>query len=159
MTLPYEEVHSLKAVRRFLYDLLDPSQTPRVPKTIRLRAHRLSKHYPTDFSVQERYPDVAEVSDTRLRDAMTRVADRYGNTLQKLAQSEKEDTVTELETLRAENTRLRSALLRIEREVVDARCSCVKPQDIPLVNTDWMLGVTDEALRQRLDCELYKGEG
>ena len=95
MTLPHEEVNSLKAVRQFLYDLLDPKKTPRVPRAIRLRAHRLSKHYPMDFSIQERYPDVAEVSDTRLRDAMNRVASRYGNTLQRLAQSEKEDTMTE----------------------------------------------------------------
>ena len=95
MTLPHEEVNSLKAVRQFLYDLLDPKKTPRVPRAIRLRAHRLSKHYPMDFSIQERYPDVAQVSDTRLRDAMNRVASRYGNTLQRLAQSEKEDTMTE----------------------------------------------------------------
>ena len=95
MTLPYEEVNSLKAVRKFLHDLIDPSKTPRVPKAIRLRAHRLSKHYPMDYSIQERYPDVAEVSDTRLRDAMNRVADRYGNTLKRLAQSEQEDTMTE----------------------------------------------------------------
>jgi hypothetical protein len=98
MTLPYEEVNSLKAVRKFLYDLLDPSKTPRVPKAIRLRAHRLSKHYPMDYSIQERYPEVAEVSDTRLRDAMNRVASRYENTLKRLAQSEKEDAMTENNT-------------------------------------------------------------
>lgn len=95
MTLPHEEVNSLKAVRQFLYDLLDPKKTPRVPRAIRLRAHRLSKHYPMDFSIQERYPDVVEARDTRLRDAMNRVVSRYGNTLQRLAQSEKEDTMTE----------------------------------------------------------------
>jgi len=95
MTLPYEEVNSLKAVRKFLYDLLDPSKTPRVPKAIRLRAHRLSKHYPMDHSITERYPDVAEVSDTRLRDAMNRVVSRYENTLKRLAQSEQEDAMTE----------------------------------------------------------------
>lgn len=95
MTLPHEEVNSLKSVRQFLYDLLDPSKTPRVPREIRKRAHRLSKHYPMDFSIQERYPDVVDAGDTRLRDAMNRVADRYGNTLQRLAQSEKEDTMTE----------------------------------------------------------------
>ena len=95
MTLPHEEVNSLKAVRQFLHDLIDPSKTPRVPRAIRLRAHRLSKHYPMDFSIQERYPDVVDTGDTRLRDAMNRVADRYGNTLQRLAQSEKEDTMTE----------------------------------------------------------------
>lgn len=95
MTLPYEEVNSLKSVRKFLHDLLDPSKTPRVPKAIRLRAHRLSKHYPMDYSIQERYPDVTQVSDTRLRDAMNRVTARYENTLKRLAQSEKEDTMTE----------------------------------------------------------------
>jgi len=88
MTLPHEEVNSLKAVRRFLYDLLDPSKTPRVPREIRLRAHRLSKHFPMDFSIQERYPDV-------IVDALSNVNARYGNTLKRLAQSEKEDTMTE----------------------------------------------------------------
>ena len=95
MTLPYEEVNSLKAVRKFLYDLLDPSKTPRVPKAIRLRAHRLSKHYPMDHSITDRYPDVAEVSDTRLRDAMNRVTAQYENTFKRLAQSEQEDAMTE----------------------------------------------------------------
>ena len=95
MTLPHEEVNSLKAVRQFLYDLLDPKKTPRVPREIRKRAHRLSKHYPMDFSIQERYPDVVEARDTRLRDSMNRIVARYGNTLQRLAQSEKEDTMTE----------------------------------------------------------------
>jgi hypothetical protein len=93
--LPYEEVNSLKAVRKFLHDLLDPSKTPRVPKAIRLRAHRLSKHYPMDHSITERYPDVAEVSDTRLRDAMNRVTAQYENTFKRLAQSEQEDAMTE----------------------------------------------------------------
>ena len=95
MTLPHEEVNSLKAVRRFLYDLLDPSKTPRVPREIRKRAHRLSKHYPMDFSIQERYPDVIESRDIRFQDAMKRINTRYGNTLQRLAQSEKDDTMTE----------------------------------------------------------------
>jgi hypothetical protein len=99
MTLPYEEVNSLKAVRKFLHDLLDPSKTPRVPKAIRLRAHRLSKHYPMDYSITERYPDVAEVSDTRLRDAMNRVVTQYENTFKRLAQSEQEDAMTEDTTI------------------------------------------------------------
>jgi hypothetical protein len=99
MTLPYEEVNSLKAVRRFLHDLLDPSKTPRVPKAIRLRAHRLSKHYPMDYSITERYPDVAEVSDTLLRDAMNRVTAQYENTFKRLAQSEQEDAMTEDTTI------------------------------------------------------------
>lgn len=58
MTLPHEEVNSLQAVRRFLYDLLDPSVTPRVPKEIRQRARRVCKHFPMDYSIQERYQEV-----------------------------------------------------------------------------------------------------
>jgi len=58
MTLPNEEVHSLQAVRRFLYDLLNPQATPRVPKEIRQRARRVCKHFPMDYSIQERYPEV-----------------------------------------------------------------------------------------------------
>lgn len=92
MTLPYEEVNSLKAVRKFLHDLLDPSVTPRVPKSIRQRAHRLSKHYPMDYSIQERYPDV-------LKTSMDKINTRYGNTLQRLAQSEQEDAMTEDTTI------------------------------------------------------------
>jgi len=84
MTLPYEEVRSLQAVRRFLYDLLDPSVTPRVPKAIRQRAHRLSKHYPMDFSITERYPDVfnkeipvTTTETTRIPNHLAVLAEQY----------------------------------------------------------------------------------
>lgn len=136
MTLPQEEVNSLNATRAFMYDLLNPVATPRVPREVRERARRVVKHFPFEVHVRARYPDVFGAS------ALSPSSD-----------------CAELETLRAENARLRSALLRIEREVVDARWACTKPEEIPQVNTDWVLGVTDEALRQRLECELYKGEG
>ena len=55
MTLPYEEVHSLNGVRQFLYDLLDPKKTPRVPREVRLRAHRLCKHFPMEHRVDEKW--------------------------------------------------------------------------------------------------------
>ena len=58
MTMPSEEVNSLNAARRFLYDLINPSVTPRVPRAIRERAHRISKHFPMNLSISERYPDV-----------------------------------------------------------------------------------------------------
>lgn len=58
MTLPHEEVNSLQAVRRFLYDLLNPAATPRVPLIIRQRARRVCKHFPMDTSITERYPEV-----------------------------------------------------------------------------------------------------
>ena len=136
MTLPQEEVNSLNATRAFMYDLLNPVATPRVPREVRERARRVVKHFPFEVHVRARYPAVFGAS------ALSPSSD-----------------CAELETLRAENARLRSALLRIEREVVDARWACTKPEEIPQVNTDWVLSVTDEALRQRLECELYKGEG
>jgi hypothetical protein len=46
MTLPEEEARAVDAVRQFLFELLDPKLTPRVPKGIRQRSRRLLKHYP-----------------------------------------------------------------------------------------------------------------
>jgi len=83
MTLPYEEVHSLQAVRRFLYDLLDPTTTPRVPKAIRQRARRVCKHFPMDYSIQERYPEVfnpkqeTTVSNTTSKNHLADIAEQY----------------------------------------------------------------------------------
>jgi len=60
MTLPIEEYNSLNSARRFLYDLLDPKKTPRVPKYIRKEAHRITKHFPLDVNLQERYNDAIQ---------------------------------------------------------------------------------------------------
>lgn len=60
MTLPHEEYNSLNSARRFLYDLLDPQKTPRVPKYIRKEAHRITKHFPLEVILKERYNDVIE---------------------------------------------------------------------------------------------------
>ena len=46
MTLPDEEARAIDAVRQFMFELLDPKLTPRVPKAIRQQARRLLKHYP-----------------------------------------------------------------------------------------------------------------
>lgn len=46
MSTKEEERRALAMVRRFLYDLLNPSATPRVPREIRERARRVVKHYP-----------------------------------------------------------------------------------------------------------------
>ena len=52
MTMPEEAHRAVIATRRFLFDLLDPAKTPRVPRDIRLRARALAKHYPFDCEVQ-----------------------------------------------------------------------------------------------------------
>jgi hypothetical protein len=46
MTLPDERTRAIVNARNFLYDLIDPKKTPRVPKTVRERARRILKHYP-----------------------------------------------------------------------------------------------------------------
>jgi hypothetical protein len=53
MTLPHEEALAIARVRRFLFDLLDPKATPRVPREVRRRAHRLAKHYPLLPTVEQ----------------------------------------------------------------------------------------------------------
>jgi hypothetical protein len=53
MTLPHKEAYAIARTRQFLFDLLDPKATPRVPKAVRKRAHTLSKHYPLLPTVQQ----------------------------------------------------------------------------------------------------------
>lgn len=53
MSLPDEKIRAMQSTRRFLYDLLNPQATPRVPKAVRDRARRVVKHYPFDFEIQE----------------------------------------------------------------------------------------------------------
>lgn len=49
MTLPDERYNALQNTRNFLRDLLDPKQTPRVPREIRRQAYWCLKHYPDEF--------------------------------------------------------------------------------------------------------------
>ena len=51
MTLPDERYRSVNYTREFLLKLLNPKETPRVPKDIRQWARRLLKHYPTPFEM------------------------------------------------------------------------------------------------------------
>jgi hypothetical protein len=46
MTLPEEEARAIAQVRTFLFSLLDPKQTPKVPREVRQQARRVLKHYP-----------------------------------------------------------------------------------------------------------------
>jgi hypothetical protein len=57
MTLPFEEKRAINYTRQFLYDLLVPSKTPRVPKEIRDRARSLLRHYPAEYRVDDFMPE------------------------------------------------------------------------------------------------------
>jgi len=60
MTLPFEEVSALKKSREFLRALLDPKQTPRIPKHVRQRAGACLRHYPWDMRIEEKWPEVGQ---------------------------------------------------------------------------------------------------
>ena len=47
MTLPYEEVRTMKETRKFLVELM--TRKPAAPKWIRQRASSLLKHFPWEF--------------------------------------------------------------------------------------------------------------
>jgi hypothetical protein len=52
MTVPRERTNAVMFTETFLISLLDPKQTPRVPKAIREHARRLLRHYPSRFEME-----------------------------------------------------------------------------------------------------------
>jgi hypothetical protein len=51
MTVPIERTNAVIWTEEFLYDLIDPKKTPRVPKAIREQARRMLRHYPSKFDM------------------------------------------------------------------------------------------------------------
>ena len=63
MTLPDERFRAVKAARQFLRDLLDPKKTPKIPRSVRLRALYILKHFPWESEMEEvarKVPDIFE---------------------------------------------------------------------------------------------------
>lgn len=52
MTVPVERTNAVNWTRNFLYELIDPKKTPRVPKAVRQRALHLLRHYPSAFDME-----------------------------------------------------------------------------------------------------------
>ena len=52
MTIASERTRAVNYTAEFLYDLLDPKRTPRVPREIRRRAAALLRHYPSRFDME-----------------------------------------------------------------------------------------------------------
>ena len=52
MTLPDERYRSLVQTKKFLQELLNTQQTPRVPKIIRQRANSLLRHWPDNYHLE-----------------------------------------------------------------------------------------------------------
>ena len=55
MTLPNEEMRALLTAREFLFSLLDPKRSPRVPSDIRRQALDLLRHYPYQHRIEDLY--------------------------------------------------------------------------------------------------------
>lgn len=51
MTLKYERTMAVLNVERFLMDLRNPKKYPRIPKAVREEAHRLLRHYPSQYNM------------------------------------------------------------------------------------------------------------
>ena len=64
MTLPHEEALAIARVRQFMYELLDPKATPKVPKAIRQQARLIMKHYPILPSLECAYKMAQEWGGT-----------------------------------------------------------------------------------------------
>lgn len=52
MTMPDERLRAVNAAREFMYALIDPKATPRVPRDVRRRALRVLRHYPMPFEME-----------------------------------------------------------------------------------------------------------
>jgi hypothetical protein len=61
MTIPIERSYAIENTREFLRSLLDPKQTPRIPKEIRKQAYWCLRHFPHDFEMEkarEKCPEI-----------------------------------------------------------------------------------------------------
>lgn len=53
MTLPQEMFDSIRSARHFMLALMNPKETPKVPKEIRKRARDRLKHFPSEYEIKE----------------------------------------------------------------------------------------------------------
>lgn len=52
MTIASERTRAVNNTYDFLFDLLDPKKTPRVPREVRQRARALLRHYPCRWDME-----------------------------------------------------------------------------------------------------------
>lgn len=52
MTIASERTRAVNYTYEFLFELLDPKKTPRVPRNVRQRARALLRHYPSKFDME-----------------------------------------------------------------------------------------------------------
>ena len=64
MTLPVERTVAILNTKQFLYDLMDPARTPKVPYAIRRQARQLLKHFPGNYDLLQAATTLPEVFGT-----------------------------------------------------------------------------------------------
>lgn len=52
MSTPFEEIEALKRAEKFLVSLLNPKETPGVPKAIRKTVAGILRHYPGPTGIE-----------------------------------------------------------------------------------------------------------
>lgn len=69
MTMPDERSRSIRKARDFLRSLLNPKETPKVPRAVRQAAGDVLKHFPGDLYIEEsakKLPDVWGKLETKV---------------------------------------------------------------------------------------------
>lgn len=61
MTIPSERTWAVDNTRNFLFALLDPKKTPRVPRDVRQMASRCLRHYPGHMDMVQSFIRLPEV--------------------------------------------------------------------------------------------------
>jgi hypothetical protein len=88
MTLPDERYRAIIWARDLCRELLDPKQTPKVPKSIRQQAYSVLRHFPDEYYLSmlaEARPDILERKGEPL-DPLYKMVKQYG--LQKQKENE-----------------------------------------------------------------------
>jgi len=62
MTMRNEEVNALKRTREFMRDILHNARMPQI--ALKDRAYSCLKHYPPDYAIEARWPDVCHICNT-----------------------------------------------------------------------------------------------
>lgn len=61
MTLPRERTVAILNTKEFLFDLMSPKKTPKVPSAIRQQARWLLKHFPGNYDLLQAVEALPEV--------------------------------------------------------------------------------------------------
>jgi hypothetical protein len=72
MTTIDERYQAIQNARSFMYKLMDPEITPKVPKKIREEARAMLKHFPHEFAVKD-----MQARDNLIRSLKREIENRY----------------------------------------------------------------------------------